>query len=73
MMNLEELEAEVLQLPAPFRARLAEALIASLDDDAEIERAWAEEAERRYWELESGKVQGIPMEQVFAEARAHLA
>ncbi len=46
-MTIEQLEAEAMQLPAHHRARLAEALIASLDEEAEIEQIWADEAERR--------------------------
>ena len=63
----EHLESAVLQLPRAERARLAERLIASLDDDSEIERAWAEEIERRVADLRSGKVKPIPGEQVFDE------
>ncbi len=44
----EQLQAELLQLPTEVRARLAEALLASLDEpDAELDVAWGEEAERR--------------------------
>ena len=39
--QFEVLEAEVLKLTAIERARLAELLIASLDEDSEIEEAWA--------------------------------
>ncbi|NGP87560.1 addiction module protein [Fodinibius halophilus] len=35
-----------------------------MDIDPEIEKAWAEEAERRLTELEEGKVEPIPGEQV---------
>ncbi|MCA9431915.1 MAG: addiction module protein [Candidatus Omnitrophica bacterium] len=38
----------------------------------EIDRLWAEEAERRIDELDSGEVEEIPGEQVFAEIRARL-
>jgi len=38
----------------------------------EIDRLWAKEAERRIDELDSGKVEAIPGEQVFAEIRARL-
>jgi putative addiction module component (TIGR02574 family) len=71
-VSVQELEAELLKLPSHERARLAEALIASLDEDDEIARAWAEEAERRYEELRSGAVQGIPAEDVFTRMRARL-
>jgi putative addiction module component (TIGR02574 family) len=65
----EQLQAELLQLPADVRARLAEALLASLDEpDAELDIAWADEAERRSQELRSGNVKPIPA----AEARARV-
>lgn len=38
---LELLEAEALQLTPGERAALAQVLLASLDEDAEIEEAWA--------------------------------
>lgn len=66
-LSAEQLQTEVLGLPVEQRARLAEILIASLDEDLEIEHAWMIEAERRYEELRTGRVQGVPAEQVFAE------
>lgn len=63
----EHVESAALQLSRAERARLAERLIASLDEDSEIERAWAEEIERRVAELRSGKVKPIPGDQVFDE------
>ncbi|MGH7898225.1 MAG: addiction module protein [Candidatus Binatia bacterium] len=71
---MRDLEAKALNLPAKERARLAERLISSLDaeSDADAERLWLEEAERRLDELESGKVAGIPAEEVFKKARSTL-
>jgi putative addiction module component (TIGR02574 family) len=40
---------------------------------AEIEAAWAAEAERRLAELRSGTVAGVPADQVFATVRTQLA
>ena len=59
-------------LPADERASLAERLLQSLNlpTEAEINRLWAEKAERRVSQLESGKVDLIPGEQVFAKIRA---
>jgi putative addiction module component (TIGR02574 family) len=71
-ISAEQVEAEALQLPAPQRARLAERLIASLDEDADHERAWAEEVQRRLTELQGGQVQAIPATDVLTEARARL-
>ena len=69
-MSVQDVEAEALKLPSHERARLAEILIASLDEEDEVARAWADEAERRYEELHSGKVQGVPADEVFARIRA---
>ena len=71
-MSVQELEAEVLKLPSRERARLAEVLIASLDEEDEIAQAWIDESERRYEELRSGKIKGIPAEEVFARVRSRL-
>lgn len=71
-MSVNEIEAEVLKLPSHERARLAEVLIASLDEEDQIAQAWAEEAERRYEELRSGDVEAIPAEDVFARIRSRL-
>ena len=56
------------------RARLAERLILSLDDEVEpdAEAAWAQESERRLDELRSGKVKGRSAASVFRKARASL-
>src|SRR6266542_1388836 len=49
--QLEILEAEALKLTPGERAALAQRLLASLDEDAEIEEAWAVEVERRIVEV----------------------
>jgi len=70
--QFEILEAEVLKLVSADRALLAEHLIASLDEDNEIESAWADEVERRVAEVESGVVVGMSFEEVIAQARSAL-
>ncbi len=70
--QFEILEAEVLKLVPADRALLAEHLIASLDEDSEIESAWAVEVEKRVAEVESGVVAGMSFEEVIAQARAAL-
>jgi putative addiction module component (TIGR02574 family) len=69
-----EIEAKALQLPPTERARLAERLIASLDQgsDRDAEQVWLAEAERRLDELESGKVASIPAEEVLDKARSTI-
>lgn len=66
-LPIERIEAEALKLPRRERARLAEALISSLDEDAEIEQAWREEIQRRLGELRDGSVATVPSEEVFRE------
>jgi len=69
-----QLEAQVLKLPPEERARLAERLISSLDEevDVEAEAAWIREGERRLDELKWGKVKGRAAAGVFRRARAAL-
>jgi putative addiction module component (TIGR02574 family) len=71
-ISAEQVEAEALPLPAAQRARLAERLIASLDEDAGHEQAGAEEVQRRLAELQGGHVTAIPSADVLTEARARL-
>ena|SRR5690242_11656927 len=66
--------AEVLALPEKDRAFLARQLIASLDDtvDADAETQWHEVIERRSREIEEGKVNCRPVEQVVQDIRDKL-
>ena len=70
--QLELLEAEALKLSATERAAFAQLLLASLDEDTEIEEAWAIETERRIAEIESGTTQVIPIADALAQVRAAL-
>jgi len=64
-MTIDQLEKEALGLPQHERARLAQRLISSLDEDTEVEQAWYDEAERRLAALESGNATEIPANEVF--------
>ncbi len=72
--SASKLEAQLLSLPPEERARLAERLISSLDQEADpdAEELWILEADRRLNELESGAVDGIPAERVIEKARSSL-
>ena len=70
--QLEVLEAEALKLTSGERAALAQVLLASLDEDAEIEEAWAVEVERRIADVENGTVRVIPIADALAQVRAAL-
>lgn len=76
--TLKELEAQAMALPARERGELAHRLIASLDGEPEgtpeeIAAAWDEEIARRVADMEAGRTQWIPAEQVFAEIDALIA
>ena len=71
-MTTEQVEQELLKLPLAERARLAERLIASLDEDAEIEAAWIAEVRRRDEEMVSGAVEGIPLEDALRTVRSRF-
>jgi hypothetical protein len=73
-MTIEELEAEALKLNPNFRARLAEKLLHSLEgvSDAEIERFWVEEAQRRDEEWDAGETSSKPAEEVLRDARSQV-
>jgi len=70
---LKRLQDEALKLPARSRARLAERLLASLDEelaDPDAEKLWIAEADRRAKEIAIGRVKRIPAEKVLRKARA---
>ena len=70
MLKTDELLNEAISLPVELRAQLADALLKSLNPArAEIDELWAAEAERRVAEIEAGKVDLIPGEEVFAKLR----
>lgn len=69
-----EIKAKIRSLSPEDRVDLIRALIGELDGppDADVERAWLEETHRRRAELLSGKVQGIPADQVYEHLRKRL-
>ena len=73
-MKLDELEAASLSLDARSRARIAQKLLASLEDLSEEERLrlWAEEAEQRDAELDAAPSLARAGADVLREARSRL-
>ena len=69
-----QLLREALSLPPKARADIAGTLLRSLDveDDPDVEAAWAVEIERRLRDVQSGKVKLVPWEQVRRRLRAGL-
>jgi len=71
---LSEIEREIRELDAEQKRDLLRRLIAELDApaDAEVEKAWLKESQRRYRELVEGKVKGVPGALVFERLRARI-
>jgi len=67
-----QIEAEALNLPVEDRARLAEALIHSLDADSDIEAAWDAEIGRRLQEVEAGEASLVGAEEAISQLRRRL-
>ena len=69
--ELAQVFNDALQLSDSERAALVGLLIESLEtsgsSDADVEAAWAVEAERRWQEIESGAVKTIPWDEVKAK------
>lgn len=70
---LENIEAAALQLATSDRAKLAERLLVSLEEDDEILASWVEEAERRGDAFDRGEMEAIDFDGAIAQARARLA
>ena len=62
---------EALSLPADARVSLIEKLLTSLNlpTQADIDRLWADEAERRLAQIDRGEVELIPGNEVFTRIR----
>jgi len=62
---------EVLSLPVDVRVNLVEKLLGSLNvpTQKEINELWAREAEHRVSQIDAGKVELVPGEQVFSRIR----
>jgi len=71
---LAEIEAKIGTLSAEEKVELIHALIADLNGppDADVERAWLEEAQRRYRDILEGKVNAVPGDQAFENLLSRL-
>jgi hypothetical protein len=69
-----EIEEKIRSLSREDKAELIRTLIMELDfpADADVERAWLEEAQRRHRELVEGKVRPVPGDRVFDNLHARL-
>jgi putative addiction module component (TIGR02574 family) len=76
-LTLEQIESEAGKLSEDEQVELLHRLLVGhgrrqRSPEPEIDRAWLEEAERRSRELHTGKVSGIPAEEVFRDLRKRL-
>lgn len=74
-LSAEALESEALSLPKEDRTRLIVHLLESIDersspDPRRVERAWLNEANRRYQAYLAGSEQTVSSEDVVADLRA---
>jgi putative addiction module component (TIGR02574 family) len=74
--QVSEVLERALALPAEDRGLIIDRLIESLDNEpAEegVEQAWSEEIKRRVEEIQSGRVEMIPGEEVHRRLLARLS
>jgi Putative addiction module component len=70
---IDELQAQVLELPAQDRAQLLELLIASFEPRSEAQEAWLQLALQRRDEVNAGAVEMRPGNEALARVRARIA
>ncbi len=65
-MNSKEILEQALKLHTKERFTIIEGLLTSIDEpDTSLDEIWAEEAEKRLKAYRTGKLEGIPIEEVF--------
>ena len=71
MPDLNEILRAALSLDVRDRARLAERLLASLNllTEDEVERLWADEAERRLQKFRTGQIRAVSADEVAQKAQ----
>lgn len=74
MMTIDQIVEESLKLPMEVRAELVERILlashAGVPDD--IEQAWKRETRSRIADIQSGKVEGIPGDEVTEKIRKRV-
>ena len=67
-MSSKDILKQALKLKPDERFMVVEGLIKSLDaPDNSLDKIWADEAEKRLIAYRAGKLEGIPMEEIFKE------
>jgi len=70
-MTLDQIVEETREMPAEVVAELVDRIMVARHGGVEpsVASAWKAETDRRIAEIESGKVQGVPLEDSLARAR----
>lgn len=70
-MTLDQIVEETSQLPSDVVAELVDRIMLARHGgmDPDVEKAWKTEIRGRIAEIESGKVVGVPADEVFARVR----
>jgi putative addiction module component (TIGR02574 family) len=71
--TIDELQAQVLELPAEDRAQLLELLIASFEPRSEVQEAWLKVALKRRDDVSAGRVKMVPGNEALARVRSRIA
>jgi len=67
-MSSKEILEQAMTLKPEERFMIVEGLLKSLDEpDRKIDEIWAEEAEKRLKAYRGGRLEGIPIEEVFSD------
>ena len=67
-MRSKEILEQAKDLKAEERFMIVEGLLKSLDEpDRKIDEIWAEEAEKRLHAYRNGRLEGVPMEEIFRD------
>jgi Putative addiction module component len=70
--ELGDIQAAVLELPTEDRARLNEALLASLEPKSNAQVAWMQLADQRREDVRAGRVAMAPGDEALARIRARI-
>lgn len=70
-MTMDQIVEETREMPGDVVAELVDRIIAARHGGVEssVTTAWKTETDRRIAEIESGKIEGVPMEESLARAR----
>jgi len=70
VLSTEQLIQQIESLPVEGRAKVIDSLLQSMNQpDSDTDALWVVQARRRLDELRTGRVKGVPAEEVFEKAR----